>query len=189
VAPFAYLSVLTSIVLALGVTRVLTGLGRLLQARGSLRLYWVHLVWILNLFVYLVLNWWILFRWQSQAQWTFFLFLFILLSPTVSFLLSVLLFPEPLNDGADLRQHFYANHRWFFALAALLPPIDVLDTLLKGWPHFVAQGTVYPVTMLVLFGLSAVAAFTRRAWFHASFSIFFLVYLLVFISINLRLLN
>jgi hypothetical protein len=34
--PFSYLSVLTSIVLALGITRVLTGLGKLLQARGHL---------------------------------------------------------------------------------------------------------------------------------------------------------
>ncbi len=32
--PFAYLSVLTSIVLALRITRVLTGLGKLLQVRG-----------------------------------------------------------------------------------------------------------------------------------------------------------
>ena len=47
--PFAYLSVLTSIVLALGITRVLTGLGKLLQARGRVRVYWVHLVLVLNI--------------------------------------------------------------------------------------------------------------------------------------------
>jgi hypothetical protein len=37
--PFSYLSVLTSIVLALGITRVLTGLGKLLQARDRIRIY------------------------------------------------------------------------------------------------------------------------------------------------------
>jgi hypothetical protein len=42
--PFSYLSYLTSIVLALGITRVITGLGRLLQVRGRMRLYWVHLL-------------------------------------------------------------------------------------------------------------------------------------------------
>ncbi len=186
---FAYLSVLTSIVLALGLTRVLTGLGRLLQTRGHLRLYWVQLVWSLNLLLYLTLNWWILFRWQGQSEWTFFLFLFILLSPTVTFLMSVLLFPDPLEDGADLRQHFFSNHRWFFILAALLPPIDALDTLLKGWQHFVAQGWLYPVTLLLIFALCVIAALTRRVRYHAAFALFFLVYLLLFISINLRLLN
>ena len=47
---FAYLSILASIVLALGITRVLPELGRLLQARGRFKLYWVHLLWALLLF-------------------------------------------------------------------------------------------------------------------------------------------
>ncbi len=97
--PFAYLSVLTSIVLALGITQILTGLGRLLQARGRVGLYWVHLLWALNVFLFLVLNWWILYRWHTQTTWTFFLFLFVLLSPTVAFLLTMLLFPDPLSPG------------------------------------------------------------------------------------------
>ena len=66
--PFSYLSVLTSIVLALGITRILTGLGRLMQQRGRVKNYWVHLLWMMNVFLYLVLNWWILFRWQSQTN-------------------------------------------------------------------------------------------------------------------------
>jgi hypothetical protein len=32
--------------------------------------------------------------------------------------------PEPLGGGADFKQHYAANHRWFFVLAVLLPPID-----------------------------------------------------------------
>jgi hypothetical protein len=187
--PFAYLSVLTSIVLALGIARILTGLGKLLQARGRILVYWVHLVWSLNVFLYQVLNWWILFRWQHQEQWTFFLFLFVLLSPTITFLLSVLLFPDPLEDGIDLRQHFYANHRWFFALGALLAPIDAMDTLLKGQAHFVAQGPLYIFTLLLVCVLNIVAASTRRERFHTFFAVFFLVYLLAFIGINLRLLT
>jgi hypothetical protein len=180
---------LTSIVLALGITRVLTGLGKLLQARGRIHVYWVHLVWALNVFLYQVLNWWILFRWQSQEQWTFFLFLFVLLSPTVAFLLSMLLFPDVLEDGLDFRRHFYANHRWFFILAASLAPIDAMDTLLKGRAHFIAQGPLYVVTLLLVCGLNIVAASTRRERFHAFFAVFFLIYLLAFISINLRLLT
>jgi hypothetical protein len=46
---FAYLSVLTSIVLGLGIARLLTGLGRLIQARGRGRLYWVPVLWALDL--------------------------------------------------------------------------------------------------------------------------------------------
>ena len=52
--PFSYLSVLISIILALGMTRVLAGVGEMLQARSRRRLYWVHAVWVVNLFLYLV---------------------------------------------------------------------------------------------------------------------------------------
>jgi hypothetical protein len=187
--PFSYLSFLTSIVLGLGITRVLAGFGKLLQARGRVRLYWVHLLWALSVFLYLVLNWWILFRWHTQEQWTFFIFLFVLLSPTIGFLLSVLLFPEPLEAGTDLKQHFYGNHRWFFVLAAVLPPLDALDTLLKGVAHFTAQGPIYVITLVLIFGLSLVAASTTNERFHKFFAIFFLIYLSVFISINLNVLT
>jgi len=51
--PFSYLSVLISIILALGMTRVLAGVGEMLQARSRRRLYWVHAVWVVNLFLYL----------------------------------------------------------------------------------------------------------------------------------------
>lgn len=187
---FSYLSYLTSIVLALGITRLLTGLGKLaIQVRGRVHLYWVHLVWALNLFVYMVLNWWILFRWRNQQEWSFFLFLFILLSPTVTFLLSVILFPDPLEEGTDFREHFYANHRWFFGIAALLAPIDLVDTALKGQAHLAAQGPLYLLTILLVTGLNITGAITRSERFHSYFSVFFLLYLLVFISMNLRVLN
>jgi hypothetical protein len=187
--PFSYLSFLTSVVLALGVTRLLTGIGKLLQHRGRLNLYSIHLLWALNLFLFLVLDWWILYRWHTQQSWTFFLFVFVLLTPIVAFLLAVLLFPEPIEAGIDLKQHFYANQRWFFTLGALLPPLDAIDTLLKGWDHFVAQGVIYPVTLIVLFGLMVTAARTRQERFQAFFAIFFLAYILVFIAINLSLLT
>jgi hypothetical protein len=186
--PFEFIALLTSIVLALGITRTLTGVGRMLYERKRIRLYWVHIVWVVNVFVWLLLNWWILFRWNTQPTWTFFLFVFVLLSPILAFLLSVILIPEPFEEDADLKAHFYANQRWFFALAALLPPLDLADTLLKGWDHFLAQGVQYPLTIGLLFVLMLVAIRTRNERYHAAFSIFFLVYLLIFITLNLSVL-
>jgi hypothetical protein len=139
--------------------------------------------------MWLLLNWWILYRWHTQAQWTFFLFLFVLVGPVIAFMLSVLLFPEPLEEGLDLKTHFYTNHRGFFVLAALLPPLDAVDTVLKGWAHFQAQGPLYVFTLLILFVLSVIGASTRREGFHKLYAVFFLVYILVFIGINLRLLT
>jgi hypothetical protein len=54
--------------------------------------------------------------------------------------------------------------------------------------HFQAQGPIYVVTLSLLFVLSVVAAITRNQRFHGTFSVFFLLYLLAFISVNLRVL-
>src|SRR4030095_10849435 len=59
---FEYLSVLISIILALGMTRGLAGVGEMLQARSRRHIYWVHAVWIINVFIYLVIAWWIFYR-------------------------------------------------------------------------------------------------------------------------------
>ena len=58
--PFQYVAPLTSIVIALGITRILTGLGRIVQMRGSVRTYRIHTLWTGNAFLWLLLNWWIL---------------------------------------------------------------------------------------------------------------------------------
>ncbi len=68
---FEYLSVLISIILALGMTRVLGGVGEMLQARSRRHIYWVHIVWIVNLFLYLVVAWWIFYRWHNQQRGRF----------------------------------------------------------------------------------------------------------------------
>jgi hypothetical protein len=175
--PFSYLSVLISIILALGMTRVLAGIGDMLQARSRRRIYWVHAVWIVNLFLYLVIAWWVFYRWRSQQPWTFFLFVFVLLSPTILFLASLLLFPREgaVDELIDYKTHYYANHRAFFILLALYGPVDVVDTLLKGVPHFLAQGPQYIVsTCLFVIGLT-IAAITRNERYHQFYAIFFLI--------------
>jgi hypothetical protein len=135
---FEYLSVLISIIFALGMTRVLWGVGEMLQALSRRRIYWVHVIWIINLFLYLVVEWWIFYRWRNQQPWTFLLFIFVLIGPTLLYLESILLFPREaaLDDSVDYKTHYYANHRAFFIIFGLYGPVDVVDTLLKGGAVF-----------------------------------------------------
>jgi len=184
----AYVSGLTTVVLALGNARLLVGVGRLMEHRPQVRLYWVHLMWVANLFLFLSLQWWILFRWASWTSWNFFLFVFLIASPTVGFLLCVMLFHEPLSEHADFKQHFYGNHRWFFSLGALLPPLDFIDTLWKGYSHLVAQGFIYPITLTLVTSLSIVGAITANEKYHKFFAVFFFVYLTAFVAMNLNVL-
>ena len=173
---FNYLSVLISIILALGMTRVLGGVGEMLQARSRRHIYWVHAAWVFNLFLFLVLAWWIFYRWRTQQRWTFFLFAFVLISPTILYLASLLLFPREgaEDENVEYKTHFYSNHRSFFALFSLFPAIDIIDTLLKGIPHLLQLGWPYFLqTALNCSGL-IVAAITRNQRYHQVFAVFFL---------------
>ena len=88
-----------------------------------------------------------------------------------------------------MKRHFFANRRPFFLLAALLPPLDAVDTLLKGAEHFAAQGPLYVIFLAIVFALCVVAARVRDSRFHGFFAVFFLAYLLAFIGVNLRVLG
>jgi hypothetical protein len=186
--PFEYIALLASIVIALGITRIFTGVGRILQIRSEVKVYWIHLLWVGNVFLWLLLNWWILYRWRTYEVWTFFLFIFVLISPIIAYLLCVLLLPEPIESGINLKSYFYNNAKWFFTLAALLPVLDFIDTSLKGWEHLVSQGPIYVITIVLLFILFVIGSRTKKELYHAAFAIFFLIYILIFISINLQIL-
>jgi hypothetical protein len=174
---FEYLSVLISIILALGMTRVLAGVGEMLQARSRRRVYWVHAIWIINVFLFLVVAWWIFYRWRNQQPWTFFLFIFVLISPTLLYLASLLLFPREgdVDSAVDYKTHYYANHRAFFILFALFAPVDIVDSLLKGVPHFLNLGLPYIVVNVLFLAGLVTAAITRNERYHQFYAIYFLV--------------
>ena len=178
---FEYLSVLISIILALGMTRVLAGVGEMLQARSRHRVYWVHAIWIINVLLFLVVAWWIFYRWRNQQPWTFFLFIFVLISPTLLYLASLLLFPREgdVDSAVDYKTHYYANHRAFFILFALFAPVDIVDSLLKGVPHFLNLGLPYIVVNVLFLAGLVTAAITRNERYHQFYAIYFLVQTIV----------
>ena len=136
--PFSYLSVLISIILALGMTRVLAGVGEMLQARSRRRIYWVHAVWVVNLFLFMLVAWWIFYRWRHQFPWTFFLFIFVLISPTILHLASLLLFPREgeIDESVDYKTHYYANHRASSSSSRSSVPLMSWTPCSKGCPIF-----------------------------------------------------
>ena len=56
-------------------------------------------------------------------------------------------------------------------------PVDVVDTLLKGVPHFVAQGPQYVVSGVVLFSITVAGAITRNETYHKVLAIYCLCHI------------
>ncbi|HYH78333.1 MAG TPA: hypothetical protein VEX86_01000 [Longimicrobium sp.] len=131
-----YLSVLVSIVVGLGISHVLAGVGNLLVDRLRVRFWWVWGLAVLMVFLAQVQFWWGTFSVGRAVSANFFAFLFFLLTPIALYLSAVVLLPTFEGDGEiDLQAHFLANHRWFFGFVAAVPLLNaVRSVVISGDP-------------------------------------------------------
>jgi hypothetical protein len=114
---FEFLLALYSIVAGLGLSLVVRSIGQMIEARGRLRLYWVHCVLILVAFVGQVIAWFSLWQFADHAPWTVADTLILLSIPLLLYLVSHLIVPE-LDDGLvhDMRESYYRHARWIHGL-------------------------------------------------------------------------
>ena len=179
--PFSYLSVLISIILGLGITQLVTGLGRLIQARARIRFYAPTLAWVALLLIIHVQTWWAMFGLRSQLQWSFTQFFVVLLQPLVLSVLAALVLPDIGPETvADLRANYFAHKRWFFGLLVLLLLVSLTkDVVLSGsLPSGLNVGAhvMFIVTSLV-------AAFVNREWLHRVLAPLNVVLMLAYIAV------
>lgn len=98
---FEYIAVLTSIIIGLGITQLLQGFTRLVQHPEQGKVYWVHLSWVIYMFLTTVFWWWWEFRLGTVEEWTFALYMFVLLYAVIIYLLCAFLFPASFSDYED----------------------------------------------------------------------------------------
>ncbi len=169
---YLHIRVLFSIILGLGISRLLGGAAKIVQHPKEYKVYWVHLLWALFLFLYLIHFWWWEFRLAGVKQWTFPLYLFITVYAVMLFFLCVLFFPEEMADYDGFKDYFYSRRQWIFALMTLLFLADIPDTFIKGPEYVRSLGVFFYVRALLYIGLSAAAIKIKSEKFHAAFAIF-----------------
>src|SRR5262245_34390640 len=130
--PFSYLTVLISIILGLGITQLLSGLGRVLQGRDRLRMFWPAIAWVVLLLAIHVQTWWAMFGLRAFQRWSFMAFALVLLQPIVLFLLAALVLPSETTDSIDLHANYFAQSRWFFGLTIVLLIVSLTRDLVLG---------------------------------------------------------
>jgi hypothetical protein len=166
---FNYLSVLISIILGLGITQLLSALGRSLEYRDRDRLYWPSLVWFIVLLLAYIQTWWSFFGLKDHASWDFLQFVFVLLQPIGLYLLSVLTLPSPGSDSTNQKMWYFANRRVFFVLLMLFLFFSLMrDLVLSG-----NLPEINNVIFHLLFFLSAlIAVLTINERFHKVLALF-----------------
>ena len=173
---FPHVRIVMGMVIGLGVTRLLSGLARIVQHPRQYPLDPVHLAWVASLLLTLVHFWWWEFGLFGIRHWTFEIYFFIVLYAVTLFLLCALLFPDSMEGYTGYEDYFYARRAWFFGLLAATYLFDVVDTLIKGEAHFARFGVEYLFRTPVFVLLCIVAIRTTDRRFHRAFIAFTLIY-------------
>ena len=166
--------IVVSIILALGVTQLLAGVVRLL--RSELKPYWIHELWVLNVFLMLLQYCWSLFDLEAQSDWVFVELVGLLTPPILLYLVASLLFPAR-GDETDLTGFYYAHRRPVFGLLALL----LVFYSAQGWLQSEPLRFTDLFRALGIATYAALAATGRRS-IHAVLTIVTFASLLAFIS-------
>jgi hypothetical protein len=132
---FSHVSVFISIILGLAVVHLLSGLSLILDTRKASKVYWVHLLWTLNMLFAVVLVWVSSFALSPLDELSMIHFLNLLAYSIVTYLMSGLLFPVQGEEVVDFYEHFTSNRKRFFSLGILFVLVDATDGILE---HFEA---------------------------------------------------
>ena len=157
---FEYISTLLSIIIGLGITHLFVGISRLINNPRKIKIYWIHLLWTLFIFIYMISFWWFEYKFNTIQDWTFQLYLFIILYAVLLFFLCVINMPFHLPD--NFKEYFYSSRRWFFIVLLIVHVIDIFDTMFKGSDYMASMGINYVFNTLTFIILTIVAIFARK---------------------------
>lgn len=181
---FEYLTALLSVVAALGLARALSGIAELVHLRNSIIFSWIHLLWTINILVWLIAYWWFSFALSTVEVWTPKLLIFVLVYGATIFFLIALLYPDSVPNDTDLFEYFCDNRRWFFGTLLLLGVLDILDSILKssitdlGGPPLIPYGIFMSIWIIP----SGFAFYLKSKAFHATYAVGFFLALMGYLQ-------
>lgn len=179
---YLHVRVLLGMVVGLALTHLLRNFARIIDGPLRSKVYWVHVLWAIFVFIYLLHFWWWEFHLADTVQWTFVLYLFVTLYALLLYLLCAVVFPDDMSGHSGYREYFYSRRNWIFGLLSLAFAVDLCDTWIKGQDYFNSFGIEYPIRNTLYIACGIVAIFTRNRWYHGAFVVLALVYQLSWIA-------
>ncbi len=165
---FSYLSVLTSIILGLGIQQVLQGYRALILSRRRVKFYAPPLVWSVLLLAMVAQHWWSSFHLAARTEWSFAIFATILIMTALIYMMAAIVLPDiPPDEPIDLRDHYYREAPAFFGLGGVV----ILWSLFR---EYMLTGRLPEPVNLAFHGLFLAMALTtmlvRRPRVHEAFA-------------------
>ncbi len=173
---FFHIRVLMSIIMGLSIAQLLKNAVKLIDHPGKKKPYWIHLLWVLYIFLLLIHFWWWEIHLKSVTMWVFSTYLFIISYIILYYILCVLIFPDDISEYENFESYFYSRKKWFFSFLAVTFAADIVDTLLKGKEYAASLHWEYPVRNSIHIILCLVAIKVNNKTFHAVLVTLFILY-------------
>ena len=161
---FEFLSVFVSIVIAFGVSDLLSSWGAQIRLRNEVRPYLVHFAWSVLLLLLMIQVWWSIWRIRPITEWTYLGYLVLVLPYLLLALIAYILTP-PLAEGErDIKRYYYQHNSWLFSLASAFIVVAIVNTNKNlGVPLLEPVNAIRGVGLLLTLSL----AISKNERFHA----------------------
>ena len=145
---FEFIAVLLSIIFGLGLANLLSGM---LQAFLKRELTDTRLAWSIVVGTIVLLDWWMLFRWNDHSDWRFHEFLYLVAWSTVHYLMAVSLFPYRfLTEYSEELQRKFLLSSVLATVALDIGEKIVRGKLFEPWYYLILMLFVAVLTALPL---------------------------------------
>lgn len=163
-----YLTVFNAIIFGYVGAEYFQGWGSIIRNRKNIQAYWQHLLWTVFAFVMFIQNWWGIWPRVADINQSIFFFIYSLLPIFLFYLISVILFPDFKNqEKVDMKEYFYGNTRWLFALFAVYFVLTIISSFVY---NDIGNVLVQNIIRGGGVALAVTAAyFNRTVWLHVVF--------------------
>ncbi len=178
---YAHLSILSAIIAGLAIVKLLNGLVWMARGRQRIKVYWVHLLWVVTAIFIQFNHYWVIGNLRNNVEgesWRGYADM--LWAPIFAYLFAALLIPKDDKDGqVDLQEFYYANRTWIFGAAAGMAMLNA---------GFIGEFINHPFALVTVFeryvpvlAIVALAA-TGNKWLHMAMPIIVLLWMALGIS-------
>ena len=126
---FEFVLVFISIVVAFGVSDILSSWGEQVRLRRQIRHYALHTAWSGLLLIVMMQVWWSLWVLRVRTEWNFVEYMVLMIPYLTLALIAYILTPKFEDSDRDIKRYYFNNSPWLFFSWCVLPRI--LDDLFE----------------------------------------------------------
>ena len=184
---FEFVAVLFSVIVGLAISHLLSAASELIEIHSRVKRYWVNTVWLITIFIWDIFTWWGMWELNKLEYWDYPSFFLVVVNLSGIYFMTTLVLPQPVEEGKiDLKKHYFSIHRIFFIIIAYNFSSIILINHFLFFKPIISPFTIMPFLLTIL---SSFGAITKSASYHGFLSVFTLISLMIFMSLDVTIIR